>query len=181
MPAVMAWPIGDTMILQAPDRSLWQLALGSGQIGAEALDGPRTHLEGSRPLSVRPISNSAAGAPGGTTAKAGGAFAVCSFQGLMIYGPDGTLRGVDALGGFESVIAPQLGDGRAITVETVSEGPTTDGQMVFNLYAMETQGARMIETTPITLGARPSSLTLMDGRIILSAGGATVVIEAPAK
>ena len=41
--------------------------------------------------------------------------------------------------------AAAIAQGRAVTIETVSEGPTPAGQMVFNLYAMDTAGARIIE------------------------------------
>jgi hypothetical protein len=187
MPATTGWVLNDTLVFQGPDRTLWRVALagtgagaggsgggagiggtGGGEIGeASVLDGPRTHLEGVRPMIVLPA------APG---ADAG--FVVATFQGMLAYQRGGELGGVDALGGFESVVPPKLATDRALTVETVSEGPTPDGQMVFNLYALEPRGARIIEQTPIVLGARPHAMALLDGRVVLSAGGATVAIQA---
>lgn len=182
LPATTGWVLNDTLVFQGPDRTLWRVALaevgGAGgarmrassdnAVGdASVLDGPRTHLEGVRPMIVLPA---AAGADAG--------FVVSTFQGLLAYQRDGQLGGVDALGGFESVVPPKLATDRALTVETVSEGPTPDGQMVFNLYALEPRGARIIEQTPIVLGARPNAMALLDGRVVLSAGGATVAIQA---
>ena len=170
LPATTGWVVGETLVLQGPDRALWRVPLSSGAAPDVPLDGPRTHLEGLRPIAVLPM-----------TGKAQTDWAVSTFQGLVIYGSDGTLKGVDALGGFEAVLPPAIAQGRAVTIETVSEGPTPAGQMVFNLYAMDTAGARIIEQTPVELGARPSVIRILDGRVLLSAGGVTVVLNAPAK
>ena len=170
LPATTGWVVGETLVLQGPDRALWRVPLSSGAAPDVPLDGPRTHLEGLRPIAVLPM-----------TGNAQTDWAVSTFQGLVIYGSDGTLKGVDALGGFEAVLPPAIAQGRAVTIETVSEGPTPAGQMVFNLYAMDTAGARIIEQTPVELGARPSVIRILDGRVLLSAGGVTVVLNAPAK
>lgn len=160
------------IVMQSQDRVLYMADLRTGRLRAEPLDAPRTHVEGSRPLRVSPT---------GPSPAAGDGLAVSTFQGMLVYGINGELRGVDALGGFESMLAPVMAQGRAVTVETVSEGPTPDGLMMFSLYQMDTRNARMIESTTLVLGAKPEQIELLDGRIAVSAGAVTVVLRAPAR
>jgi hypothetical protein len=152
------------------DRQLWLAAASTGRVRPQSLDAPRTRLESSREVDAFSV-----------TANADGPFAVATFQGLMIFAPDGELQGIDGLGGIDTMLPPKPAEERAIAIETVSEGRGADGLLQFHMYALETSSAMMVGRQSVLLGARPLAIQLLDGRVAVTAGATTVVIGAPAK
>lgn len=168
VPAMQAWVFGDRLVFVGPDRTLWQASVLNGRLRAQPLDAPRTHVEGASMLGAFPAS----AAPDSDAV-------IVSPQGLLVYAPDGTLRGVDALGGFEALMTPRAAEGRAITIETIADGRTADGLMLFQVHQFDTRSAALLSTRSIVLGAHPTALAVLDGRIVISAGEHSVVIPAP--
>lgn len=169
VPAMQAWVFGDRLIFVGPDRTLWQASVLNGRLRAQPLDAPRTHVEGASLLGAFPAS----AAPDADAV-------VVSPQGMLVYAPDGTLRGVDALGGFEALMTPRAAEGRAVTIETIADGRTADGLMLFQVHQFDTRSAALLSTRSVVLGAHPTAMAVLDGRIVISAGEHTVVIPAPA-
>ncbi len=169
VPVSQAWIVGDRVVMVAPDRMLWQASLSTGRLRPQPLDAPRSHME-----DVRPLEAFAAGASETTDVV------ISTGQGIVVFGPEGELRGVDALGGFESMLPPRPAHGRAVTIETIADSRTPDGLMVFQIHQMETATAMLLDSKSIELGAHPMSMTVLDGRIVISGGGMTLVLSAPA-
>ncbi|MCC6320851.1 MAG: PQQ-binding-like beta-propeller repeat protein [Phycisphaerales bacterium] len=170
MPAAAAWVFGDRLLLMSTDRSLWLAAVGTGRLNLKPLETPRSHVQDTRELDAFL-----------TTASADGPFAISTQQGVMIFGPSGELDGIDGLGGAAAMIPPLPAQNRVASIETTSSGRGEDGSMQFSLHMFENGGGMMVYNHAILLGARPSAMALMDGKIALTAGAATVILDAPAR
>mgnify|MGYP000131124289 CR=1 FL=1 len=170
VPVSQAWVAGDRVVMVSPDRTLWQASLSTGRLRPQPLDAPRTHVE-----SLRPLEAFTSGASEASD------LLISTGQGLIVFGPQGELRGVDALGGFETMLPPRPAQGRAVTIETIAEGRTPAGLMIFQVHQMETATAMLVSSRSIELGAHPMSMMLLDGRIVISGGGMTIVLSAPAE
>lgn len=171
MPATAMWLFGDHAVLLDPNRTMWLASISTGRLRQAPLEVPRTHVEATAAVDAFPLS--------GTQ---GSGFAIATQQGLAIFGADGTLAGVDGMDGATNMIKPRPADGRAVTIETVAEGRSSDGMMMFSLHALDVQpgsGATLVDSRPILLGARPTATALMDGRVAVTAGSVTVVLQAP--
>jgi hypothetical protein len=168
MPTMASWLVGDALVLLGPDRTLWMASAGTGRLRPGPLEVPRTHLDSTRTLEV-------------VATSAGGGFVVAGQQGLATFSAEGVLAGVDAFGGGTSMLAPRVGEGRAVAIETVSEGRTSDGLMLFNLHGLDPARGTLLDSRSIILGARPSGVRLLDDRVALTAGSVTVILNAPAR
>ncbi|MBY0261773.1 MAG: hypothetical protein K2Q20_05490, partial [Phycisphaerales bacterium] len=108
-------------------------------------------------------------------------FAIAGNQGVAVFSPEGTLLGLDAFGGGTSMLPPRPAEGRIVAIETVSEGRTTDGMMMFNIHGLEPAQASLIDSRAVVMGARPTTLRLVDDHVALTAGNVTLILDAPAK
>lgn len=170
MPAVAAWMFGDRLLLLSTDRQLWLASASTGQVRPQSLDAPRNRLETSRQIDAFAVG------PG-----LDGPFAVATYQGLMVFSADGEQLGNDGLGGLDSMLPPQPAEGRAITIETIAEGRADNGLMQFQLYPIQTPTGILEGRVLVNLGARPTAMHLLDGKILITAGASTIIIDAPAR
>jgi outer membrane protein assembly factor BamB len=173
MPVSSMWIFGDQLLMADQNRGIWLATVSTGRLRPASLEVPRSHLDLSQTLDAFPIG-----------AAQGSGFGVATQQGLALFDADGKLTGVDPLDGSASMIRPHPAEGRSLTIETVADGRTPDGGMVFSIHALDIggkTGASLIDTRQVTLGARPTTMTLMDDRIAITAGSITVILHAPAK
>ena len=173
MPVAAMWIFGDQLVLADQSRTLWLASIATGRLRQAALDMPRSHVDLSQTMDAFPIA-----------AVPGTGFGIATQQGLVLFGPDGALAGVDGMDGASSMIRPRPADGRAMTIETIADGRASDGMMMFTLHALDVAGktgAALLDSRPVLLGARPSAMTLLDERVVVSAGNMTVVLKAPVK
>jgi len=68
-----------------------------------------------------------------------------------------------------------------VAVETVSDGRGNEGLMQFSIHVLETGGGMLVDSRPVMLGARPMEVVLLDGKIVVTAGAVTVILEAPSQ
>jgi len=169
LPASAAWLFGDRLLLLSTDRQLWLASATTGRVRGTPLEAPRSRLENSREIDAFT-----------TTANADGAFAVTTYQGIVIFGADGELQGIDGLGAIDTMLPPRPAEDRAIAIETVAEGRGSDGMMQFQVYSLENTAGMLVHRQSLQLPARPQGMELMDGKVAISAGSGTVVLEAPA-
>ncbi len=171
MPATAMWLFGDHAVLLDPNRDMWLASIATGRLRQVPLEVPRTHVEATAAMDAFPLSGAL-----------GSGFAIATQQGLAVFSPEGQLVGVDGMDGATSMIKPRPADGRAVTIETVAEGRSGDGLMMFSLHALDVQpgsGATLVDSRPVLLGARPTATALLDGRVAVTAGSVTVVLRAP--
>lgn len=172
MPAVTAWVFGDTLVMLSGDRVMWLASIATGRLRPGPLDLPRTHVDATRQIEAFALS-----------AVPGTGFGVSTHQGIVLFDSEGELAGIDGLGGAASMTPPRPAEGRALTIETVAEGRTNEGLMMFSLHAMDLNagsGGTMIDSRPVLLGARPTGMSLIDGHVAITAGNVTVILQAPA-
>ncbi|MFT3683339.1 MAG: hypothetical protein QM783_00185 [Phycisphaerales bacterium] len=83
-------------------------------------------------------------------------------------------------------MAPVVAEGSALMLATPGQrGPGGLGLAgdsgVWNLYRFETAGAELLSSTPIVFSAPPLRMAAIDGRVVVSTGSGSVVIDAPEK
>ena len=148
MPVSAMWIFGDQLVMADQNRSLWLASISTGRLRPAALDVPRSHIDLSQTMDAFPLA-----------AVPGTGFGVSTQQGLALFGTEGALTGVDGMDGTASMIRPKPADGRALTIETIADGRSSDNMMMFTLHALDVggpSGAALLDSRPILLGARPS-------------------------
>jgi outer membrane protein assembly factor BamB len=184
MPTTTGWLMGENLVVLAPDRGLWLINALTGRMRETALAVPKSHVDSTRSIELFALS-----------AQSNPSFAVSTQQGLAVFNAEGELVGVDGFGGSTAMVPPRAAEGRAVTVETVAEGRSAEGLMMFSVHALDTHvpsgpngagagglgGASLLESRPILLGARPIGMSLLDDHVVVTAGSATIVLKAPAK
>lgn len=168
--ALRAWALGQSLLLVSADRSLWSLALSTGVAHPVASMGPneRTMIETSADPQAYAIAD--------------GGLALCSSRGLAIIDHDGNQIGGDALASEDALVGPVPADGLLVTIDSgsASRAPGNAAGSVYGLHLLENRSGRIISTTPLLLPDQPQRITLMDGRIAITAGRSTIVYSSPA-
>lgn len=100
-----------------------------------------------------------------------------SDRGLAVFAIDGRLAGIDALGALEEVVLPAVGDG-VVVILTKPRSRDADRQFIAELWFLSAESGRLLSRQPVALGARPDSLALLDGRVLITAGGVTLAYQA---
>lgn len=160
---VDAWVVGPSVFLLDYTRALWIADAASGQIRQDPLRsddrlGTRQRVIG-RMLGDR--------------------LAFCSARGIVIYDTNGQRIGADALGASDSLIPALAGEGTLVTIDTrPTESP--EGRRTYTLSMLDSTSARLVASREIALLMPPDALALIDGHILVSASGVTLVIAAPA-
>jgi hypothetical protein len=163
-----AWVFGDRLFVLDKDRALWLVSIPTGRLTAEPLEAPHSHLAGIRPIEAFSVGD------------AGALVAFSTYQGVLLYGADGALKGIDAVGGFDALLPPVPAQGHLLTITTMPDGRRGDGELIYTIHTLDTISAMASQSIPIVLGAPPRAIWLLDGRMVISAGGTTVVLQAPA-
>ncbi len=168
LPAAAAWIFGDRLLLLSADRQLWLASVSTGRLRPQSLEAPRARMESSREVDAYLVSS-----------NPDGPFAVATYQGVMIFSADGELQGIDGLGAIDTMLPPRPAEGRTVAIETTPDARTADGLMQFQMYLLESAGGMLESRHTVLLGARPNAMQLLDGKVVISAGTATMIIEAP--
>jgi outer membrane protein assembly factor BamB len=157
-----AWPLGDRLFLLDTTRTLWLADLATGVINDEPL---RTddRLATRQPITARAID---------------GRLVFTSARGIVVYDQTGRRVGADAIGGTDSLIPPRLAERTLVTIDT-QPNQTAEGRLSYTLGVLDASSARLIATRELALLTPPDALALVDGSILISAGGVTLVIAAP--
>lgn len=97
--------------------------------------------------------------------------------GVGIYGRDGTLLGMDHRDTDAGLAPGEIGDECIVAIEDV---PTSVDEQppLYALNLFTIGSASLIERRLIGLGMTPKALALIDGRILITAGDATMVLDA---
>lgn len=168
MPIVAAWAMNDHLVMLNSERALMLASISAGRMQSTSLEVPKTLLDGTRLIEVYPLG--AGTSPG---------FAVSTQQGVAFFSGDGSLTGADGLNGTTTLVPPRPAEDHSVAIETIADGRAGEGQLFFSLLGLDVPTGMMQTKRTVTLGARPTDLTLLDGRIAISAGGATVILRAP--
>lgn len=178
-PSRAGWVIGEGLVVMDPERGLWLSASATGTSPQLPLDSARDVIEGASAIDLVPLMG-------------GSGFALTSSAGLRLYDARGVLKGGDALAGSDTLLPPRPASDRFITLRTTTDGPLTprtpadepqgaSPSLVFQLLSLSGTDGRIVRTDSLVLGQRPSALELLDGRMVITSGGVTVFVPAPAR
>ncbi|MBX3322273.1 MAG: PQQ-binding-like beta-propeller repeat protein [Phycisphaeraceae bacterium] len=157
-----AWIFDDRLYVLDQNRSLWQVSIATGRLVRPELD-TRGRLVDRIGIQAYDL---------------GDTITFLSGSGMLVYDASGTLQGIDV---FETVGSLIVSDPATDHVVLLESSPVEDpeGFGSFPLYIMALDSAHLISSQPVRLHAPPESITVLDGLILISAGEATLVLQAP--
>ena len=112
----------------------------------------------------------------------GARMALATRLGLVLLDNDGAVLGADARHSSGRVLLPAIGEQYAVTLDEFGlPAGADDNFRAYDLNIYDLNSVKLVApTTTLELGAEPSDLLLLDGKILISAGTVTLVIDAPA-
>ncbi|MBS0192036.1 MAG: PQQ-binding-like beta-propeller repeat protein [Phycisphaerales bacterium] len=158
------WVLGDrAFVLGGEDRTIAVISLADGTA-------PFAELETQNRLRDE-VMVSASLLPEGQVAFA-------TTHGLIVFGRDGKLVGKD--NGALSRDNPQLFAMGSDKVAMMPDTPTADADGS-DLRILSLPGGKLLSSRPLMLSRTLSGLNAIDGRLLVSAGGVTIVLPVPAE
>lgn len=163
-----AWALPNRVLILDADAGLWQISLGQAHPSAVALD---TRAKLTRTILLnQPIR----------WALHNDNVTLTTLDGVLVYNAKGELIGADQRGDDLAVLPAAIGLEHSATVSTspafIEAGAKWSDLFLFNLPSGALAQRRLIE-----LDAAPENVSLLDGRILVTAGKATLVLDAPVK
>lgn len=161
--SVDAWVVGTNVYLLGNERDLWLISAADGELSDDPLD-TGSHLHGEQPIALSRIGDRAA---------------FTSDRGVVVFDASGRLLGRDAVGPGADLVRPAPAQGRFVSVDRVGTR-AADGRPGYWYFVFDGTTCRLLERRLLTgIWERPEALALLDDRIVLTAGGNTLVFSAP--
>ncbi|MBX3378559.1 MAG: PQQ-binding-like beta-propeller repeat protein [Phycisphaeraceae bacterium] len=156
------WVVGDRAFVLNEDHAIVGLSIGDGTSPVGELDS-KERVQADSVVAVVQL-------PGGDVAFA-------SSRGVAVFERDGKLIGMDS-GVMAGEQASQL---FALGADKVAMIPEEEPDRALDLRILTLPSGKLASSKPIALSRAPTSLHAVDGRLILTAGGVTMVLPAPAE
>lgn len=109
-----------------------------------------------------------------------GSAAFATRAGIVIFDEAGNLAGADQRRGYASLVPAAFAEEHIVAIDSV-DASRLDEETSYEMLIFSATSVRLLQTRPMTLGARPHTIGLLDGRILISAGDTTVVLDASAE
>ncbi|MFO0862022.1 MAG: PQQ-binding-like beta-propeller repeat protein [Phycisphaerales bacterium] len=154
------WVVGDRAFVLNEDHAIVGLNLGDGTSPVGELDS-KERLQADTAVSVAQLAD--------------GGVAFVSSRGIAVFQRDGKLIGMDG-GSLATEQAPQL---FAVGADRVAMIPEEDPEKALDLRVFGLPSGKVLSSKPLALGRMPASLRAVEGRLVLTAGGVTIVLPAP--
>jgi outer membrane protein assembly factor BamB len=169
-----AWLIDDRLFVINDDRQLWEISALTGAITPTAID-TSSRLDARLPIDL--VGSDAPGGPATLLTSRG----VCMIgTGGQVIGGDGLqLRDVMELSVQpacvdQGVLMIGIDPARAASIQSESMAP-------YKLWLLEATTGKLRGSIPVTIGAIPTRMRILDGHILLSGAASTIVIPASPK
>ncbi len=104
--------------------------------------------------------------------------ALASADGVTLIAPDGRIAGMDRRPSNVPLASASFGENYVFAIE-VAATDTEPNIDEYQLYAFTTRSLALTQRRGVALWAKPVRLDLLDGRILITAGDATIVLDAP--
>lgn len=159
-----AWINDDLVYLLDMNRAVWRVKLESGEIAGRRLE-TFERLLGDGTIIHTPLEGRRA--------------AFSTSMGVCVFDHEGTLIGLDGLGA-EDLLPPLPATDRFVAVNAAPRN-LADGRTGHEVFMLEATNCLLREEPQVLiLPDRPQRAVLLDGRLVVSAGGATFIYAAPA-
>lgn len=158
--AIAAWALSDCVYTLDGDMVLHVTSLSDGQ--TRIVEGTRAKLTLPVIASVKPDT-----------------LALGSTRGMIVLDNAGNVIGADALDEQARIEPPAIGDNMCVAIESPDRelaGADSD-TYVARLYLFERASGRLATLERVRLYDVPRSITLLDGKILLGQGAATLVVD----
>lgn len=159
------WVVGDSVFIldNTVELNLWRVSLADGAADGRPVD---TRAKLDLPLTATATNTS---------------LVLASPRGIAVLDHTGKLIGSDSLDAQGTIELPAVGQDIVIAIESSRRdfiGNTPDASLA-RLFFLETPGGRLLNADRVRLFDAPRSLSLIDGKILVSQGQITVIIDAP--
>ncbi len=159
--SVDAWVFDDQLLVLDQNRSLWRVDIPSGRL-------IRPEMESRGRLTDR---------TGIQAELVHGNMVFTSGSGMLIYDTHGELVGIDVFDTVGMLVPSEAGQSITAVVDS-SPIQSPDGLSSYLLYLIANESGRLIASYPIRAHATPEVVRLLDGKILISAGEATLIVNA---
>lgn len=163
--------VGESAFVLDSSKALRLIGMGDGKLRAMPLE-TREKIE--FPFVLSPL---------------GDRLVVTSQRGLLVYGGDGSLVGMDALdrdarGEREAhLVPPVVGREHCVNVGEVADLPNVArapaGLTRYGLSVLSVESGSVVGTGAVILREEPTAMALVDGKVLVTAGTVTVVLDMP--
>jgi outer membrane protein assembly factor BamB len=160
--SIDAWVFGDQLYILDQNRSLWRVDIASGRLIRPELE-TRGRLIDRVGIQVRQVD---------------GHVVFASGSGMLVFDQDNELVGIDVFDAVGALVPSEPGEKVTAMIDSAPV-QSPDGLSSYMLYLMANDSGRLLASYPIRTHATPETITLLDGKILISAGEATLVIDAP--
>lgn len=158
-----AWIFGQDLYVLDQDRALWRIEVGSGRLLRPELETRGRLMDR---VGIRAVAMDSK-------------VLFASGSGLLVYDRLGTLVGIDVFDTVGALVSSEPGQSIIAMMDTAPfESPDRLSSFMLHLLSVDT--GRLLATYPVRLPATPESVSLLNGLILISAGEATLVLQAPA-
>lgn len=166
-----AWLFPGRIIVKNLDDELWQIVTETGAAAAEPLDLRNRMIRGYTFNNFN---------------RLGPRLAVSTRYGVCIFDREGALVGVDGRDMLDGLLPAAFADTFFLTLSTEPEEPPVppDPNSPMQYYALQSftiNSGRLVARSLVEFGsgANPASIALVDGKVLITLGSVTKVIDAP--
>lgn len=163
--AIAAWRVGKSAILLDGSLRAWLVSLTDGKVLEQEL---ATRNRINYPVQGLTLDSR---------------LALCSHRGLLLLDAQGSIVGADAFGGEDRLLPPVPAHTLFITAETLlpqSVAEQNDPFATVRVHALDAASGRLAATATIRAPDAARAVAVIDGRILITTGPATLVLPAPA-
>lgn len=161
-----AWLLGDALVVRSEDDNLWMIDAGTGRAARSPLE-TRGRINTSDRVVAERI-----GVGDAERLLFSGSDGVCLFD------ADGALVGIDAFTQPSQMMPAAVSEG-GMAVLKIERGRFGLGGTRYVINLLSADSARVTEAAAIRLFGEPSAVEAIDGRVLISAGEATLVVRVP--
>lgn len=155
------------ILVKGEDEQFWQIDTETGKVRPqEPLDTRERLSPGYRFVEVFP---------------AGDHLVLATRRGMVLYNRAGEVVGVDTGTPDQSIVAPAMAQDHIVTIADQSGEIIGDSFLAYELTLWSTRSAKAVASVRIETGEtqQPTRVEVVEGKILVSFGSATRVIEAP--
>jgi hypothetical protein len=153
--------VGEGLFVLDGDVNLWWVSLRDGSHADRPLD--------SRGRIVFPVNG----------VVMGNTLAISSTMGLVVFGEHGELLGADGLDGQNSLQTPIASEKLFVAVENNQRDEPGEQGIVSRVFMFAHPTGKLLNTERVRLYQNPHATMVLDGKLLLTEGPVTLVLDAP--